>query len=179
MHSIIALRHTIVKNNLDAGHCVGKSVSRSSGTTERPRLRLLLFSPEEREANFRRQITMASLENSVSDSGDPSAKMRLIAFLNTNADLLHGSPTEFIGKLRTGTGYDQFIQLLLAAEHETEKEFKKAGVEIRYARQSSIMRIWIGDSEEAAFSFDHSSETGIAFRTRDSKLLDTGANLGW
>ena len=172
MHSIVGLKHTTVKSNFDAGHCIGKSLSKGQDWMEKPKVRLLLFSPEEREANLRRQLTLDSLKAGLSDERDPSTRNKLVNFLNANADLFHQKPEEFLTRLRTGTGYDQFIGLLLATQHDSEKEFKKAGIDIRYARESSIMRMWIEDADEAAFSFDHSSETEIAFRTRDPKLLD-------
>jgi hypothetical protein len=172
MHSIVGQKHTTVKSNFDAGHCIGKSFSRGQDLMEKPKVRLLLFSPDEREVNLRRQLTLDSLKAGLSDDRDPSTRNKVLNFLNANADLLHEKPEEFLAKLQAGTGYEQFIGLLLATQHDSEKEFKKAGIDIRYARQSSIMRMWIEDADEAAFSFDHSSETEIAFRTRDPKLLD-------
>lgn len=172
MHSIIGLRHTTLGNNRDANRCVGKSDSSGRNLEEKPTVRLLLFSPEQREASLRQQLTRASLMKALSDRSDTSTQNKVVTFLKTNRDLLHDRPEEFVKKLQVGDGYEEFIALHLATQRDVEKQFQKAGVEIRYARESSIMRMWIEDADGAAFSFDHSSETEIAFQTRDAKLLE-------
>jgi hypothetical protein len=94
-----------------------------------------------------------------------------INFFKSNRGLLQEDPGNFLAKVKDGSGYEQFIGLLLADFEDQEKELRKAGVEMRYMREPSIMRVWLQDAEAAAFSFDHSSETEIAFQTRDPKLL--------
>jgi hypothetical protein len=172
MHSIVGLRHTTIGNNRDANRCIGKSDSRKRNLDEKPTVRLLLFSPEQREASLRQQLSRESLMKALSDPSDTSAQNKVATFLKTNRDLLHDRPEEFLKKLRVGDGYEEFISLHMATQHDVEKQFQKAGIEIKYARESSIMRMWIEDAEGAAFSFDHSSETEIAFQTRDTKLLE-------
>lgn len=172
MHAIIDLRHISVKNNLDAGHCVGRSVQSKGELGDKTKVRLLLFSPDEREVYLKKQLNLDLLRGDLSNRADSSGRDKIVNFLNANQDLLHEKPEEILKKLQAGSGYEEFIGVILATQRDAEKEFKKAGVEIRYIRQPSIMRVWIGDKEEAAFSFDHSSETEIAFQTRDAKLLD-------
>jgi hypothetical protein len=171
MHSIIGLRHTTIGNNVDASRCIGKSDRRKT-LGEKPDVRMLLFSPEQREASLRRQLTKESIMKTLSDSTDTLGRNKIVAFLTTNRDLLHETPEALLQKLRAGDDYDEFIALHMTTQHDVEQQFQKAGIEVRYARDPSIMRMWIEDAEEAAFSFDHSSETEIAFQTRDTKLLN-------
>lgn len=79
--------------------------------------------------------------------------------------------SEKLALFRYGLIASLVIERLPADFADEERELKKAGVEMRYTREPSIMRVWLQDSEAAAFSFDHSSETEIAFQTRDPKLL--------
>src|SRR5882672_269382 len=169
MHSILDLRHRTVQDNFNAGHCLGKTLEKGGDLARVPKVRLLLFSPEEREIALRRQLTKDALEKSLAD---PSGRALFINFFRSNPDLLRENPENFLAKVKDGSGYEQFISLLLADFADQEKELRKAGVEMRYTREPSIMRVWLQDSEAAAFSFDHSSETEIAFQTRDPKLLD-------
>ncbi len=170
--AIIGLRHRTVQKNLDDGYCVGKAIGRGASLNEKAAIHLLLFSPKDREASVRLQLTKESLMKGLADPKDASTRTKLTNFLNANTELLHEKPEEFLKKVESGNGYEEFIGLLLTAQRDAENDFRKAGIEIRYARQPSIMRIWIQDSSEAAFSFDHSSETELAFQTRDSKLLE-------
>jgi hypothetical protein len=169
MHSILDLRHRTVKDDLDAGRCVGKTLEKNKDLARVPTVHLLLFSPDEREVSLRKQLTKDVLAKSL---GDPTGRDVFINFFNSNPDLLHENPQEFLEKVKAGRGYEQFIDILLADLRDHEKELRKAGVEIRYTREPFIMRVWMQDASEAAFSFDHSSETEIAFQTHDSKLLD-------
>jgi hypothetical protein len=169
MHSILDLRHRTVKDNLDAGRCVGKTLEKGKDLAHVPTVHLLLFSPDEREVSLRKQLTKEALGKSLSG---PLGREMFMNFFNSNPDLLRESAEEFLDKVKAGPGYEQFISILLADLRDHERELKKAGVEIRYTREPFIMRVWMQDSEQAAFSFDHSSETEIAFQTHDSKLLD-------
>ncbi len=169
MHSILDLRHRTVKDNLDARRCVGKTLERGKDLGRVPTVHLLLFSPDEREISLRKQLTQDVLAKGLAN---PSGRDVFISFFRSNPDLLRETPEEFLERVKAGPGYEQFISILLADLRDHEKELKRAGVEIRYTREPFIMRVWMQDSEQAAFSFDHSSETEIAFQTHDSKLLD-------
>jgi hypothetical protein len=169
MHSIIGLRHTTIGNNIDANRCIGKS-DRHKTPEDKPEVRM--FTPEHRESSLRRQLTKESIMKTLSDPTDTLGRNKIVAFLTTNRDLLRETPETFLEKLRAGEDYDEFIALHMATQHDVEQQFQKAGIEVRYARDPSIMRMWVEDAEEAAFSFDHSSETEIAFQTRDTKLLN-------
>jgi hypothetical protein len=169
MHSILDLRHRTVKDNLDAGRCVGKTFEKGKDLAHLPSIHLLLFSPEERELSLRKQLTKDVLAKSLAD---PSGRDMFINFFQSNPDLLTESPEGFLEKVKAGPGYEQFIGILLADLRDHERELKRAGVEIRYTHEPFIMRVWMQDAQQAAFSFDHSSATEIAFQTHDSKLLD-------
>lgn len=176
--AIETLRHRTVQKNLDDGYCVGKSFDSSGELTKvRPGVRLIMFSPEEQQTLLRRQLTRDGLMKALADPKDSTTRTKLTNFVTANSGLLHEKAEEFIKRVHAGTGYEEFIQLMLTAQRDAEKDFKKAGIEIRYAPQSSIMRMWIQDAEEAAFSFDHSSETEIAFKTRDAKLLQNFSQI--
>jgi hypothetical protein len=169
MHSILDLRHRSVEDNFKAGHCVGKTLEKGRDLAGAPNVRLLLFSPEDREAALRKQLTKDALAKSLAD---PSGRALFINFFKSNPSMLQEDPANFLAKVKDGSGYEQFISLLLTDFADQEKELRKAGVEMRYTREPSIMRVWLQDAEAAAFSFDHSSETEIAFQTRDPKLLN-------
>jgi hypothetical protein len=68
MHSILDLRHRTVKDNLDAGRCVGKTSERGKDLGRVPTVHLLLFSPDEREISLRKQLTQDVLAKG---SGEP------------------------------------------------------------------------------------------------------------
>jgi hypothetical protein len=169
MHSILDLRHRSVADNFKAGNCVGKTLEKGRDLAGAANVRMLMFSPEDREAALRKQLTKDVLAKSLSD---PSGRAVFINFFKSNPGMLQGDPVNFLAKVKDGSGYERFICLLLADFADQEKELRKAGVEMRYAREPSIMRVWLQDSEAAAFSFDHSNETEIAFQTRDPKLLN-------
>jgi hypothetical protein len=169
MHSILDLRHRTVKDNLVAGRCIGKTLEKREDLARVPSVHLLMFSPDEREVSLRKQLTREALAKSLAET---SGRDVFLNFFKSNPDLLGENPEEFLEKVKAGSGYEQFIGILLADLRDHEKELKKAGVEIRYTREPFIMRVWLQDAEQAAFSFDHSAETEIAFQTHDSKLLD-------
>ena len=108
------------------------------------------------------------------DPRNNSERQKFLEFFRKNPNLLDPkmTPESFLEKVQGGTGYDSFAELLLENHRNHEKQLRQAGVQIRYATQPFIIRLWVQDHEEAAFSFDHSEETEIAFRTRDTKLLD-------
>ncbi len=74
-------------------------------------------------------------------------------------------------QVQAGSGYDRFIDLMAQEFRVHEKDLRRAGVQLRYTSQPFVMRLGIKDQDEAAFSFDHSAKTEIAFRTRDANLL--------
>jgi hypothetical protein len=172
MHAFLDLRHRTIKNNFDAGRCVGKTLGHGNDLTQAPTIRLLLFTPEDREASLRRQLSPESLVRDLNDPKDPAARNKFMTFFNDNPEMLQEKPEEFLKTVQAGNGYEEFVRVLLDNHKEHEQALKKAGIQIRYARQPFIMRVWIQDAEQAAFSFDHSSETEIAFQARDAKLLD-------
>ncbi|HEX8817026.1 MAG TPA: hypothetical protein VF753_16135 [Terriglobales bacterium] len=168
MHAILDLRHRTVQDNKNAGYCVGKNLERDADLTRAPDVRLLLFSPEDREVVLRRLLTKDVLAKNLVEL---TGRALFMNFFKCNPALLQEPPEAFLEKVKAGTGYEQFIGILLADFEDQERELKKAGVEMKYTREPSIMRVWLQDSAAAAFSFDHSSETEIAFQTRDPKLL--------
>jgi hypothetical protein len=168
MHAILDLRHRTVRDNKNAGYCVGKNLEKDSDLTRAPNVRLLLFSPKEREVALRKQLTKDALAKNLAE---PSGRALFINFFKCNPALLQENPETFLEKVKDGSAYEQFMGIFLADFEDQERELKKAGVEMKYTREPSIMRVWLQDSEAAAFSFDHTSETEIAFQTRDPKLL--------
>ena len=180
MHSILDLRHRTVKDNLDAGRCVGKTLERGKDLGRVPTVHLLLFSPDEREISLRKQLTQDVLAKGLAN---PSGRDVFISFFRSNPDLLRETPEEFLERVKAGPGYEQFISILLADLRDHEKELKRAGVEIRYTREPFIMRVWMQDSEQAAPSItaaklrSHSRRTIPNYSTISSKYLSINGTL--
>lgn len=169
MHSILDLRHRSIQDDKNAGYCVGKNLEKDADLTRSPNVRLLLFSPEQRKLAVRKQLTKDVLARSLAEA---TGRAMFINFFQRNPALLQEPAENFLERVKGGSGYEQFVAILLADFEDQERELKKAGVEMRYTRDPYIMRIWLQDSEAAAFSFDHSNEEEIAFQTRDPKLLN-------
>jgi hypothetical protein len=171
MREILDLRHRTIKANRDAKRCIGKSVDQSR-LLQAPAVRLLLFEPRDREVSLRQQFPPEVFERELVDPKQASTQETFLTFFKSNPDLLKETPEEFLQRVQAGTGYEDFIHAVLSAHHEHEEALRKAGVSVRYAREPFTTRVWIQDAQQAAFSFDHSSATEIAFQTRDSKLLE-------
>ncbi len=87
------------------------AVEKGKDTARVPSVRLLLFSPDEREVALRRQLTKDALAKSLAD---PSGHALFINFVKSNPDLVREKPESFLEKVKDGSGYEQFIGLLLA-----------------------------------------------------------------
>jgi hypothetical protein len=111
MHSILDLRHRTVQDNKNAGYCVGKNLEKDADLTRSPKVRLLLFSPEERKVALRTQLTKDALAKSLAE---PSGRALFVNFFKCNPALLQDRPEKFLERVKDGSGYEQFIGILLA-----------------------------------------------------------------
>ena len=173
LSTILDQAHSSVEANVKAHHCEGKDLAHKADGRS-PSIRLLLFSPELQREFLYRQFPREQFLADLKNPHDATQREKFLEFFRKNPDLLDGriTPEAFLQSVEDGPGYAQFAELVLDTHRNHEKDLRRAGVQIRYTSQPFIMRLWLQDDEEAAFSFDHSEETEITFRTRDTKLLD-------
>ncbi len=102
---------------------------------------------------------------------NPEKTKQFLHFFERNPDLLDEDPKQFLERVKTGTSFEQFRRVLLTRHCVYERELRKSSIQVRYAKQQYITRLWIIDKLEAVFSFDHRSVEEIAFRSSDRDLL--------
>ena len=175
-NALLEARQHTIRNNIDNGRCDGKERPQG-GKEEHPKMRLLLFSPKDRDCSLRKQFERERFLSALKT--DNAERAAFLAFVDHHLDLLNGDNREkYLERVSSGGEYPKFIEYLLNSHHVVEAELYKPGIEIRYAQKPVVyMRIWNQDSAYAVFSFDHTplgtSETEIAFRTHDPRLLAT------
>jgi hypothetical protein len=150
--------------------CVAKGIANSVGKSRvHPRIRLILFSPEDRFSSSSSQF--GDIARDLAKDVDGSETAKFTHFFELHRDLIASDPTAFLNGVKRGLKAAEFRHILLNRHCALERELRNSGVQIRYSKQQFITRIWIVDHKEAAFSFDHKNVTETAFRTADKDLV--------
>jgi len=134
-----------------------------------PRIRLILFSPEDRFASSASQF--GDISRDLTNDSDGSDTAKFGHFFELHRDLIATDPATFLSDVKRGLKAADFRHILLDRHCGIERELRNSGVDIRYSKQQFITRMWIFDGKEAAFSFDHKNVTETAFRTADKDLV--------
>jgi len=185
-----AARATI-DQNFSEHHCLGKSRPTVGGLAN---VRLLVWNPWDQDTqSIRKQFREISEPPPADDwrklllTKNSEERSKAFKFIDENPDIFKGvlkdrNPAtigDFLDKVASQKEfYEVFVKGLESAHSEVEKTLHANKVDIRYAKAPVIyMRLWIQDSSDSVFSFDHTptsgDETEIAFQSHDPYLLKT------
>jgi hypothetical protein len=185
-----AARATI-EENFAENHCIGKSRPQGGRLAN---VRLLLWNPLDQDTQSIRKQFREIPEAPPADDwrknllvAGSQERTKLLNFISENPDIFKGmlkdktpgAAEAFLKKVALEEdSYEAFVKGLETAHREVEKNLHASKVEIRYAKMPVIyMRLWIQDSSDSVFSFDHTptsgDETEIAFQSHDPYLLKT------
>jgi|SRR5579872_3099210 len=186
------IAHEKIEQNVTQKHCTGKSIQGSGFVN----VRLLVWNPmDQHEQSIRKQFNEkpgpTGTQNWRTKLLDEKSveRRKFLNFVDNNRDAFKDSLKDrsreaelaFLqGVATTTVAYNAFIKGLESEHADVEKKLHAAGtrVEIRYAKLPVIyMRMWLQDSADSIFSFDHTptdgDETEIAFQSHDPHLLTT------
>jgi hypothetical protein len=155
-------------HRLKSPDCIAKGLG-SGSPKSHPKIRLVLFSPEDRFASSASQF--GDISRDLVNDKDGSETNKFIHFFELHRDLITSDPESLLNEVKGGSKAAYFRQLMLDRHCIFEREFRNSGAQIRYSTQQFITRVWIVDQKEAAFSFDHKNVTETAFRTADKDLV--------
>jgi hypothetical protein len=181
-----------IDDNFTQNRCAG--TSRPHGGTGLASVQLLLWNPLDQDTQSIRKQFRDKPDPPTADDWrkkllikDSREQLKFLTFVEENRDsfknvLKDKTPAAVVAfseKVASdNASYEAFIKGVEAAHAEVETRLHRNKVEIRYAKLPVIyMRIWIRDSVDSVFSFDHTptsgDETGIAFQSHDLHLLKT------